>query len=85
MAAQSPRAEGKTALGRRRVRRILQQEAYRRIIAGDTTETLSEFAAQLSAWFKDAFPVAAAVSESLVEDAIRDTWHRRHEMIGIAL
>jgi len=48
-------------------------------------EPLSEFAAQLSAWFKDTYPVAPAVSASFVEAAIRDTWHRRHEVIGSEL
>jgi hypothetical protein len=66
-------------------RRIFEDEAYRRIMAGDVPETLSEFAAQLSAWFKDAYPAAPAVPAKLVEEAIRDTWHRRHEMVGSEL
>jgi hypothetical protein len=39
--------------GHRTARRILEREAYRRILAGAAPETLSEFAAQLSVWFKD--------------------------------
>jgi len=70
---------------RRKVRRILQEEAYRRITAGDVAEILSEFAAELSAWFKNAYPAGPTVSEALVEDAIHDTWHRRHEFIGTQL
>lgn len=71
--------------GKRRAQRILQEEAYRRIMTGDMPETLSEFAAQLSVWLKEAYPAAPLVSESLVADAIRSTWHRRHQMIGSEL
>ena len=71
--------------GRRAAKRLLATEAYRRIVAGDTPETLSEFAAQLSAWFKATYPAAPAVSARFVEEAILDTWHRRHEAIGSEL
>ncbi len=71
--------------GRRIARRIFEGEAYRRIVAGVAPETLSEFAAQLSAWFKDTYPAAPAAPTSFVEAAIRDTWHRRHELIGSEL
>lgn len=71
--------------GRRTAQRIVADEAYRRIAAGDAPETLSQFAAQLSAWFKAAYPAAPAVSAQVVEDLIRDTWHRRHEIIGSEL
>jgi len=67
------------------IRRILQEEAYRRIMAGDIPATLSELAAHLSAWFKETYPAAGVVSEPLVEGAIRDTWHRRHELVGSEL
>ena len=81
-----PRTTGKKVpLGRRMARRILQEEAYRRIMTGDMPETLSQFAARLSAWLRDAYPTAAPMPEPLVEEAIRDTWHRRHEMIGSEL
>ena len=82
MIAKSETVERKTAPSRRMARRILQEEAYRRIMTGDMPETLSEFAARLAAWFKEAYPTAPELS---VEDAIRDTWHRRHEMIGSEL
>jgi len=85
MAAQSIGLSGTTVPGRRMTRRIFQREAYRRITAGDMPDTLSEFAARLSAWFKHGYPEAPVVPESLVEDAIRDTWHRRHEIIGTEL
>jgi len=45
-------------------------------------ETPSEFAAQLSAWFKNTYPAAPDVPIRFVEEAIRGTWHRRHEVIG---
>ena len=85
MAVQSTRVSGATVPSHRMTRRIFQREAYRRITAGDMPDTLSEFAARLSDWFKNAYPAAPAVPESLVEHAIRDTWHRRHEIIGTEL
>ncbi len=71
--------------GRRMARRIFEGEAYRRIMVGNAPETLSEFAAQLSAWFKDTCPAAPSPPASFIEAAIRDTWHRRHEVIGSEL
>ncbi len=73
---------GDATPGRRTVKRLLEGEAYRRIAAGDVPETLSEIALQLSAWFKDTYPRAPVVPVAFVEAAIRDTWHRRHEMVG---
>jgi hypothetical protein len=86
MTEQAVRETGEAARpGRRMARRIFEREAYRRIAAGNAAETLSEFAAQLAAWFKDTYPAAPAPSISFVEAAIRDTWHRRHEEIGSEL
>ena len=93
MVAKSETVKGKAAPSRRMAGRILQEEAYRRlqeeayrrIMIGDMPETLSEFAARLAAWFKEAYPTAPIIPERSVEDAIRDTWHRRHEMIGSEL
>jgi hypothetical protein len=85
MAAQSMDIGTKGAPRQRMVRRILQEEAYRRITAGDVAETLSEFAAELSAWFRDAYPGTRALQEASIEEAIRDTWDRRHRMIGTEL
>jgi hypothetical protein len=85
MAAKSESAGKKATPSRRMAQRILQEEAYRRIMTGDMPETLSEFAARLSVWLKEAYPAAPLISESLVEDAIRGTWHRRHQMIGSEL
>ena len=71
--------------GHRKVRRLFEGEAYRRIVAGDAPATLSEFAVQLSAWFKEAYPAARAAPISFIEATIRDTWHRRHQVIGSEL
>jgi len=90
MVAQSKR---KVPPNRRMSRRILQEEAYRRlqeeayrqIVIGDIPETLSEFAARLAVWFKEAYPMAPIIPERSVEEAIRDTWNSRHGMIGSEL
>lgn len=85
MTEQLSSSTGEVRPSRRMARRILEDEAYRRIVAGDAPETLSEFAAQLSAWFKDSYPAGPAVPARFVEATIRDTWHRRHEVIGSEL
>ena len=85
MADQVTHAISELRPGRRMARRIFQSEAYRRIVAGYAPETLSEFAGQLSVWFKDSHPTAPAMSAEFIEEAIRNTWNRRHEMIGSEL
>ncbi len=86
MAAKSESTGKKSAApSRRMAQHILQEEAYRRIMTGDMPETLSEFAARLSVWLKEAYPAAPLIPEPLVEDAIRSTWHRRHQIIGSEL
>ena len=93
MAAKAETIKGKAAPSRRMAGRILQEEAYRRlqeeayrrIMTGDIPETLSEFAARLAAWFKEAYPTAPIIPERSVEGAIRDTWNSRHGMIGSEL
>ncbi len=93
MVAKSESVRTRAAPSRRMARRILQEEAYRRlqeeayrrIMTGDIPETLSEFAARLAVWFREAYPTAPIIPEPSAEDAIRDTWHRRHEMIGSEL
>jgi len=61
---------------------LLEAEAYRRVLVGNVPATLSEFAEQLSAWLKASYPMASALPASDIEEAIRDAWHRRHEIIG---
>ena len=82
MTDESTGAVSRVRSGRRLARRLFEAEAYRRITAGNAPDTLSEFAAQLCAWFKMTYPEAPAPPVSFVEAAIRDTWHRRHETIG---
>jgi hypothetical protein len=60
---------------------LIEGEAYRRIMAGEAPETLVEFAGQVLDWFHKTYPRASPVTLSDVEDQIRTTWHRRHEMI----
>ncbi len=78
-------ADSEAKPGHRMARRILEKEAYRRILVGAAPETLSEFAAQLSVWFKDTYTAAPAAPTSFIEATIHDTWHRRHELIGSEL
>jgi len=68
--------------GRRTVRRLVEAEAYRRVLAGNLPATLSEFVEQLSAWLRSDYPTASVLPASELEEAIRDTWHRRHDIIG---
>jgi hypothetical protein len=67
--------------GHRTSQHLIEGEAYRRIMSGEAPSTLSEFAQQLSDWFRDAFPAASPVTPNAIEKQIHDTWHRRHEMI----
>jgi hypothetical protein len=61
--------------------RMVEGEAYRRIMSGMAPDTLGEFAHQLLDWLREAYPGAATVTQHHVEDQIRETWHRRHELI----
>lgn len=67
--------------GHRTSEHLVDAEAYRRIMSGAAPETLSDFARQLSDWFRDAYPAAAPLTPKAIEQQIRDTWHRRHDMI----
>jgi len=78
----SPRMIKQTRPGHRTARRLVEAEAYRRVLVGNLPATLSEFAEQLSAWLKASHPTASAMPANKVEEAIRDTWHRRHDIIG---
>jgi hypothetical protein len=60
---------------------LIEGEAYRRIMSGEAPSTLSEFAQQLSDWFRETYPTASSVTTHTIEDQIRDTWHRRHDLI----
>jgi hypothetical protein len=67
-----------TSPGHKRSQHLIEAEAYRRITAGDAPATLNEFAQQLLDWLRQSYPDA---SPTTVEAAIRETWHRRHELI----
>ena len=74
-------ATGTGAPGHRRSQHLVESEAYRRIMAGDVAETLTDFSQQLSDWFAVTYPDAAPMTGSSIENEIRETWHRRHELI----
>lgn len=59
--------------------RQIEREAYRRITTGEAPETLGELAEQILSWLKEAHPENPATLKT-VEEEIRDTWHRRHEL-----
>jgi len=67
--------------GHKRSEHLIESEAYRRILSGEAPETLIEFARQILDWFTETHPTASPVTLNDVEDQIRATWHRRHEMI----
>jgi hypothetical protein len=50
-------------------------------MSGRAPDTLGEFAEQLLGWLCQAYPAAAPVTQHDVENQIRETWHRRHELI----
>jgi len=65
----------------KRSQRLIEAEAYRRIMAGEEPATLGEFAQQLSAWLRASYPNAAPMTLTAIEQQIRETWDRRHELI----
>ena len=69
------------AEGTHRSLQLVEGEAYRRIMSGEAPERLSQFAQQLLDWFKQTYPTASPLTVNAVADQIRDTWHRRHELI----
>jgi len=69
------------APGHARSLHLIEAEAYRRIMAGEAPATLDEFAQQLLHWLRQSYPEAAPTTLATVENQIRETWHRRHDMI----
>jgi hypothetical protein len=67
--------------GRKKLQHLVEGEAYRRIMAGEAPATLNEFVLQLSDWLKETFPAPPLITPTMIENQIRETWHRRHEMI----
>ena len=70
-----------SAPGHKASQHLIEDEAYRRIMSGEAPETLSDFAQQLLDWFGQTYPAASLLTANAIEDQIRDTWHRRHELI----
>jgi len=69
------------APGHKRSEGLIEAEAYRRIMAGEAPATLAAFAQQLLEWLRASYPDAAPTTLLAVENQIRETWHRRHELI----
>jgi hypothetical protein len=67
--------------GHKRSQHLIEEEAYRRIMSGELPGTLSEFVLQLSNWFRQTYPDASSIIPEMIENQIRETWHRRHELI----
>ena len=67
--------------GHHKAQHLIEHEAYRRIMAGEAPQSLDLFAQQLLDWFHTTYPDAVPTTLELVERDIRDTWHRRHDLI----
>ena len=67
--------------GHKRSQHLIEEEAYRRVMSGELPGTLSEFVLQLSNWFRQTYPDASSITPEMIENQIRETWHRRHELI----
>ena len=52
-------------------------------MAGEAPATLDEFSQQLLHWLRQSYPKAAPTTLAMVENQIRETWHRRHDMIQV--
>jgi hypothetical protein len=70
-----------TSPGHKGSQHLIEAEAYRRIMSGEAPATLAEFAQQLLDWLRAAYPEASPTTLATVENEIRETWHRRHDMI----
>lgn len=70
-----------TAVGHKRTHDLLEAGAYRRIMAGEAPASLDAFAQQLLDWLRQAYPEALPITPAAIEIQMRETWHRRHELI----
>ena len=68
------------APGHQTALQIVDGEAYRRIMSGMAPDTLGQFAEQLQDWLRENHG-AAPVTQHDIENQIRETWHRRHDLI----
>ena len=69
------------APGHKRSLHLIEAEAYRRIMSGEAPATLVEFAQQLLDWLRQSYPEAPPTTLATVENAVSETWHRRHDLI----
>lgn len=67
--------------GPKKSQHLIEAEAYRRVMSGELPGTLGEFALQLLDWFRQTYPDAPSITSEMIENQIRETWHRRHELI----
>jgi hypothetical protein len=70
-----------TSPGHKRSLHLIEAEAYRRIMAGEAPATLVEFTQQLLDWLRQSYPEASPTTLATVENQVRETWHRRHDLI----
>jgi len=70
-----------TSPGHKRSQHLIEAEAYRRIMSGEAPASVAAFAQQLLDWLKKSYPEASPITLVTVENQIRETWHRRHELI----
>jgi hypothetical protein len=70
-----------SAPGHKRSRHLIEAEAYRRVMSGELPQTLGEFAHQVLDWFRQTHADASPITLETIENQIRETWHRRHELI----
>ncbi len=69
------------ASGHKTSLQLIESEAYRRIMSGELPEGFDEFARQLLDWLQQTYPGASPTAQNVIEDQIREIWHRRHELI----
>ena len=70
-----------TSPGHKRSQHLIEAEAYRRIMSGEAPAHLAEFAQQLLDWLRESYPDVSPTTLATIENEIRETSHRRHDMI----
>jgi len=70
-----------TPIGHKRAQKVIEGEAFRRILAGEAPATLDAFARDLALWFSQTHPDAGSATADRIASQIHDTWGKRHELI----
>lgn len=70
-----------TAVGHKRAHRLIEGEAFRRIMAGEAPATLDAFARDLALWLSQTHPDSTPIAADRIALQIVDTWGRRHELV----